>query len=185
LGPSISGIFKPIGERTTDDLIAEVEHFATKDRLPLIAELATRTQDRPRILPVLKKLFLDGRYAVRVAAATAVVALDPEHVSRHAVDLSAVRGNKAQAPVYGPLQDDTPELRQIQAAAVPGLVRVLDKETTAGGTYPETGGCLAALASMPAEVGKPAVEAVKKVAATAMHPHQLPAQELLKKWGAA
>ena len=103
---TLPGIFKPIPERSTDDLIAEVEYPSTKDRLPLVAELAKRTQDRDRILPVLNRLLLDGRYIVRVAAATAAVALDPEHVDPRQTDLGATMNGKAQMPVYGPLVED-------------------------------------------------------------------------------
>ena len=49
----------------------------------------------------------------------------------------------------------------------------------------QTGGALAALATFPADVGKPAVDTVRRVAGTAMHPNQVQAHDLLKKWGAA
>jgi hypothetical protein len=181
---TLPGVFKPIPERSTDDLIAEVEHPYTKDRLPLMAELAKRTQDRDRILPVLNRLLLDGRYIVRVAAATAAVAIDPEHVDRQATDLGATINDKAQMPVYGPLVEDAPELRQIRTVAVPGLVRIIERELNAP-VRQQTGGALAALATFPADVGRPAVDAVERVAATAMHPNQVQARDLLKKWGVA
>jgi hypothetical protein len=180
----LPGIFKPIPERSTDDLIAEVEHPSTKDRLPLAAELAKRDTDRDRILPVLNRLMLDGRYIVRVAAATAAVALDPEHVDRRATDLATTINGKAQMPVYGPLVEDAPELRQIRAVAVPGLVRAIESELNAPARE-RTGGALAALATFPADVGRPAVDAVKRVAGTAMHPNRAQARDLLKTWGVA
>jgi hypothetical protein len=180
---TLPGIFRPIPERSTDDLIAEVEHPSTKNRLPLVAELAKRESDRDRILPVLNRLLLDGRYIVRVAAATAAVALDPEHVGRRGTDLGATIHGKAQMPVYGPLVEDAPELRQIRTLAVPGLVRVIERELN-GPAREQTGGALAALATFPADVGKPAVDTVRRVAGTAMHPNQVQARDLLKKWGA-
>jgi hypothetical protein len=179
---TLPGIFKPVPDRSTDDLIAEVEHPSTRDRLPLIAELAKRARDRDRILPVLSRLLLDGRYIVRVAAATAAVALDAEHVNQRATDLGATISGKAQMPVYGPLVEDAPELRRIRALAVPVLVRVIERELNAP-TGEETGGALAALATFPADVGKPAVDAVRRVAGTEMHPYRIQARELLKTWG--
>src|SRR4051812_23197580 len=128
---ALPGVFKPIPERSTDDLIAEVEHPSTKDRLPLVAELAKRTKDRDPILPVLNRLLLDGRYIVRVAAATAAVALDLDHVDRRATDLAATINGKSQMPVYGPLLEDAAELRQIRTAAVPGLGQVIERELNA------------------------------------------------------
>src|SRR5215212_10682055 len=42
----LPGIFKPIPDRSTDDLLLEVEAPGTRDRLPLLAELANRAGDR-------------------------------------------------------------------------------------------------------------------------------------------
>jgi hypothetical protein len=182
----ISGIFKPIGERSTDELIAEVEHPNTKDRLPLLAELAKRTKDRAKVLPVAKKQMLDGRYAVRVAAAMTAVAVDPEHARELAVDLNVAISARQQMPVYGPVQESTPELRAIQKTALPGLLRVLESELTAEaikmGQYQQTGGVLSIFQTLPAEIGKPAIEVVKKVVDTPMHPSRLAADEVLKAW---
>lgn len=181
--PTIStGIFKPIPQRSTEDLIAEVEHPNTKDRLPLLAELATRKKDKERIIPVARKQMSDGRYAVRVLAAMVCVAVDPDHPSKYATDLNVAMSAKHQMPVYGPVQEDTPELRTVQKQLLPDLVKVIEADLTEKKLYPETGGVLSILSTMPSETAKPATDAVKRVAMTPMHPNAVQASELLKKW---
>ena len=179
---TLPGIFKPIPERSTDDLLIEVEAPGTRDRLPLLAELAKRTADRDRIRPVARKLMLDGRYAVRVAAAMVVVAVDAEHPHPAATDLVGAITNRTQMPVYGPLIEDTPELRQIRTLAVPGLVKAIEREMTEP-KKEHTAAALTVLGTIPADIGTPAVDVVKRVAATAGHPNSVAARELLKKWG--
>ena len=178
---TLPGIFKPIPERSTDDLLNELEAPTTKDRLPLLAELAKRTSDCERIRPAVRKLMLDGRYAVRVAAAMVALALDAEHPATSVTGLMGAIDNKFQSPVYGPLLEDTPELRQIQSVAVPGLVAAIEREMD-DPKKEHTSAALTTLATMPAEIGKPAANVVKKVAATAMHPFRMQAAEVLKKW---
>ena len=182
--PISSGIFKPIPQRSTEDLIAEVEHPNTKDRLPLLAELATRTKDKDRILPVANRLMLDGRYSVRVLAAMVRIAVDPEHLSKHATDLNVALSGKNQMPVYGPIQEVTPELRTAQKLVVPNLVKAIEADLDEKKLYPQTGGALSILSTLPAEIGKPATDVVKRTAATPMHPNATQASELLKKWEA-
>lgn len=178
-----TGIFKPIPQRSTNELIAEVEHPNTKDRLPLLAELATRANDKERIIPVARKQMLDGRYSVRVLAAMVCVAVDPERPSRYATDLNVTLSRKDQSPVYGPIHEETPELRKVQKLVVPNLVKAIEADLEEKKLHPETGGALSILSTMPAEIGKPAVDVVKRTAATPAHPNAVQAGELLKKWG--
>ena len=69
---------------------------------------------------MLNRLLLNGRYIVRVAAATAAVALDPEHVGRRGTDLGATINGKAQMPVYGPLVEDAPSYARFGLRPFPG-----------------------------------------------------------------
>jgi hypothetical protein len=181
-GRGLPGIFKPIPDRSTDDLLLEVEAPGTRDRLPLLAELAKRTGDRDRVRPVMVKLQANGVYAVRVAAAMVAVALDAEHPGPAAADLIKAVSDRAQTPVYGPLVEDTPELRRIQALAVPGLAKAVEREMD-DAKKEHSAAALAALGTMPKQVGEPALAAVRKVAATETHPDRTAAREVLKKWG--
>jgi hypothetical protein len=180
---TIPSLFKPIPERSTDDLLAEVEAPGTRERLPLLAELAKRTADRDRVRPVMAKLQENGVYAVRVAAAMVAVALDAEHPSPTANDLMTAIKNKTQTPVYGPLVEETPELRQIQVLAVPGLVKAIEREMNAP-KKEQTAAALAVLGTMPKKIGEPALAAVRQVAATEGHADRDAARGVLKKWGA-
>lgn len=179
----ISGIFRPIPQRSTEELLEEVQHFSTKDHLPLLAELATRPKDKALIVPKMGLLQTDGRYLVRVAAANVAVAIDADHVGKHATRVSSAVDRKTQFAVYGPIVEDSPDLRKIQKLSVPLLIRVLEKELAEAKLHEQTLGALTVLGTFPKEVGKPAVEVVQKVAKTPMHPNGLFATQTLKKWG--
>lgn len=182
---SIPSVFKPIPERTTDDLIAEVEHPGTKDRLPLLAELATRTKDKEKIIPAVRTRMSDGRYAVRVLAIMVCIAVDQERPGDYATELNVRFMSKAQMPVYGPIQEDTPELRRVRKLAAPNLVKILEKELAdKNPQQPQTGGILTILATFPKDLGAPAVDAVKRISTTPAHPNAVQADQLLKSWGA-
>jgi hypothetical protein len=186
--PPVEKSVKPLADRSTDELLADLEKPDQKEHLPLIADLASRPKDREKVLPAMMKLQVDGRYIVRVAAATARVALDSDHPGKYATTLDSALRFRHQAPVYGALVEDAPELRKIQKLAVPGLVKVIEREL--GGDTPkegppETPAALQVLRNFPLDAGKPAVAVVARVAAHKTHPSRVLAQEVLKTWGAA
>ncbi|HKB03141.1 MAG TPA: hypothetical protein VKD90_13025 [Gemmataceae bacterium] len=177
-----------MADRPTDELLANLEKPDQKELLPLIAELASRPKDKEKVLPAMMKLQVDGRYIVRVAAATARVALDPDHPGKYATTLESALRFRHQAPAYGALVEDAPELRKIQKLAVPGLVKLIEREL--GGSKPkegppETPAALQVLRNFPLDAGKPAVAVVAKVALQPTHASRVLAEEVLKKWGAA
>lgn len=180
--PGDAGL-KPISARSTRELLDEVEHPDTKDRLPLLAELARRPQDRLSIVPKMNLLQTNGVYAVRLAAANVAVAIDSENIGKHSTMVSAAIGFRYQAPVYGPLRESTPELVQIQKRAVPQLVKLIEKDLEEAKLHQKTLGCMAVLGTYPKDVGDPAVEVLQRVATTPAHPFAVQAKETLKKWG--
>jgi hypothetical protein len=112
------------------------------------------------------------------------VAVDQERPAEYATEVNVTIAGKNQLPVYGPIVEDTLELRQVRELSVRNLVKVLDKELAAGkGPYEQTFGVLTILGTIPAPIGAPAVASVKRVAATPMHPNAVHAVDLLKKWG--
>src|SRR5262249_52682828 len=93
-----------------------------------------------------------------------------------------------QSKVYGPIVEDSPELRKIQKLAVEALVKLMEREFNDGppkGQLGVTGAALGALQTFPLEAGRPAVAVVAKIAAQPTNPNRVAALDVLKKWGSA
>ncbi|HJZ93156.1 MAG TPA: hypothetical protein VKE40_19925 [Gemmataceae bacterium] len=179
---------KSLADRPTDELLTELEKADQKEHMPLIVELASRPKDKAKILPAMMKLQVDGRYIVRVAAATARLALDPEKAAEYAPALGSALRFKHQNAEFGPIVEDSPELRKVQKVAVDGLVKVMERELKnepPKGQLGVTGAALGALQNFPLEAGKAAVALVAKIAAQLANPNRVAALDVLKKWGSA